>query len=149
MKKIYLTIFIFLFLSASQAIIAQSQFVLWYTQPAEYFEEAFLMGNGTMGATIYGGVNQEKILLNEATLWSGEPVDSSDLNPDAWESGSVSGIRTRAGVEIVALAWENSAGTTQVSVCCKACIDGKITFVFGGEKKVVKLKKGEIEEFTF
>lgn len=85
MKKIYLTIFIFLFLSASQVIFAQSQYVLWYTQPAEYFEEAFLMGNGTIGATIYSGVNQEKILLNEATLWSGEPVDSSDLNPDAYK----------------------------------------------------------------
>ncbi len=105
MKKIYLTIFIFLFQSASQVIFAQSQYVLWYTQPAEYFEEAFLMGNGTMGATIFGGVNQEKILLNEATLWSGEPVDSSDLNPDAWKSGYVSGIWTRSGLEINELSW--------------------------------------------
>mgnify|MGYP001491146216 CR=1 FL=1 len=85
MKKIYLLISVLLFLSVSQTIFAQSQYVLWYTQPAEYFEEAFLMGNGTMGATVYGGVNHEKILLNEATLWSGEPVDSSDLNPDAYK----------------------------------------------------------------
>ncbi len=85
LKKIILIIFVLLILSGSQTIVAQSQSVLWYTHPAEYFEEAFLLGNGTLGATIYGGVNQEKILLNEATLWSGEPVDSSDLNPDAYK----------------------------------------------------------------
>ncbi len=49
---------------------------------ASRFEEAFPMGNGRIGATLYGGVTVERIMLNEATLWSGEPVDPN-MNPDA------------------------------------------------------------------
>lgn len=52
-----------------------SRFTLWYDSPANQFIEALVMGNGEMGATIYGGVKSEQISLNESTLWSGEPVD--------------------------------------------------------------------------
>jgi alpha-L-fucosidase 2 len=52
--------------------------VLWYQQPAIAFEEALVLGNGTQGATVFGGITNEKIYLNEATLWSGEPVNSKD-----------------------------------------------------------------------
>ena len=47
---------------------------LWYRQPAQYFEESLVLGNGTQGASIFGGVQSDKIFLNDATLWSGEPV---------------------------------------------------------------------------
>ena len=50
---------------------------LWYDYPADEFIESLVMGNGQMGAIIYGGVEQELINLNEMTLWSGEPVKSS------------------------------------------------------------------------
>ena len=82
LKILFVLSFIFI---KTGFVIAQSNNILWFKQPAEYFEETFLMGNGTMGATIYGGVNQEKILLNDATLWSGEPVDSNDINPYAYK----------------------------------------------------------------
>lgn len=49
---------------------------------ARLFEEAFPMGNGRIGATIYGGISEERILLNEATLWTGGPVDPY-MNSDA------------------------------------------------------------------
>jgi len=55
---------------------------LWYRQPASYFEETLLIGNGQQGATIYGGITQEKIHLNDLTLWSGEPVNPY-MNPNA------------------------------------------------------------------
>ncbi len=79
MKKIW----IFL-LSGLQAIttFAQSDKNLWYTRPAQYFEETFVMGNGKIGATIYGGTQSEVIYLNDITLWSGEPVNPA-MNPDA------------------------------------------------------------------
>jgi len=51
--------------------------------PARIFEEAFPMGNGRIGATLYGGISGERIMLNEATLWGGGPVDPS-MNPDAY-----------------------------------------------------------------
>lgn len=55
---------------------------LWYDYPADEFIEALVMGNGQMGAIIYGGVEQELINLNEMTLWSGEPVKST-IDPKA------------------------------------------------------------------
>ena len=48
---------------------------LWYKQPAKAFEESLVLGNGTQGASVFGGTNEDKIYLNDATLWSGEPVD--------------------------------------------------------------------------
>jgi alpha-L-fucosidase 2 len=61
---------------------AQSNNTLWYKKAAQHFEETMLLGNGKMGATVYGGVQSEKIHLNDITLWSGEPVDQN-MNPEA------------------------------------------------------------------
>ena len=57
---------------------------LWYTQPASHFEETLVLGNGKMGASIFGGVKIDSIYLNDATLWSGEPVNPN-MNPNAHE----------------------------------------------------------------
>lgn len=46
---------------------------MWYDFPADEFIEALVMGNGRMGAVVYGGIDKEQINLNEMTLWSGEP----------------------------------------------------------------------------
>lgn len=48
---------------------------LWYKQPATQFVEALPIGNGRLGAMVYGGTDKEKISLNEDTLWSGYPKD--------------------------------------------------------------------------
>ena len=52
---------------------------LWYKQPAKEWVEALPLGNGRLGAMVYGRVGEELIQLNEETLWSGRPVD---LNPN-------------------------------------------------------------------
>ena len=64
---------------------AQSNHILWYNQPATYFEESLVLGNGKMGATVFGGVNSDKIFLNDATLWSGEPVNAN-MCPEAYKN---------------------------------------------------------------
>ena len=46
---------------------------LWYNTPASRFEEAMPIGNGRLGAMIYGGAEADRISLNEDTLWSGRP----------------------------------------------------------------------------
>jgi len=46
---------------------------LWYNAPAEIWEEALPIGNGRLGAMIFGGINKETIQLNEETVWAGEP----------------------------------------------------------------------------
>lgn len=45
---------------------------LHYDRPAKYFEEALVIGNGTLGATIYGGTRTDVLSLNDITLWTGE-----------------------------------------------------------------------------
>ncbi len=54
---------------------------LWYCQPAEAWEEALPVGNGRMGAMIFGGVAREHIQVNEESVWYGGEVNR--INPDA------------------------------------------------------------------
>ncbi|HEX7652216.1 MAG TPA: glycoside hydrolase family 95 protein, partial [Verrucomicrobiae bacterium] len=54
---------------------------LWYTQPAGQWLEALPLGNGYMGAMVFGKVKHERIALNESSFWSGKPHDYS--NPEA------------------------------------------------------------------
>jgi len=62
---------------------ASSALTLWYTQPATEWTEALPLGNGRLGAMVYGGIEQEHLQLNEETLWSGGP--QSYDNPDAYQ----------------------------------------------------------------
>ena len=55
--------------------------LLKYDRPAEYFEEALPIGNGRLGAMVYGGTSVDRISLNDATLWTGEP-DKGAGHPD-------------------------------------------------------------------
>jgi alpha-L-fucosidase 2 len=57
---------------------------IWFTDPATAFEEALPLGNGRMGATLYGGLASERLLLNEETLWSGGPVNAN-MTPEAYQ----------------------------------------------------------------
>jgi alpha-L-fucosidase 2 len=54
---------------------------LWYRQPATNWVEALPIGNGRLGAMVFGGVNEERLQLNEDTLWAGGPYDP--VNPEA------------------------------------------------------------------
>ncbi|WP_337099902.1 glycoside hydrolase family 95 protein [Paenibacillus sp. YIM B09110] len=56
---------------------------LQYDSPAVHWTEALPVGNGRLGAMIFGGVESERIQLNEDTLWSGYPQDGN--NPEAKE----------------------------------------------------------------
>jgi alpha-L-fucosidase 2 len=60
----------------------QKSLVLWYNQPAKDWNEALPIGNGRLGAMIFGRPAEELIQLNEQTLWTGGPVDPNP-NPDA------------------------------------------------------------------
>ena len=49
--------------------------VLWHEQPANNWLEAMPLGNGRMGAMVFGTVAEERLLLNEESLWAGEPME--------------------------------------------------------------------------
>ena len=51
---------------------------LWYNKPAYAFEESLPIGNGKLGALIYGGANNDSIQLNDITLWTGVPVNPNE-----------------------------------------------------------------------
>src|SRR5437870_4103136 len=67
-------LFIFLF-GASAALAQDSALTLWYKKPAEIWTDALPVGNGRMGAMVFGGVGRERIQFNEDTVWTGEPHD--------------------------------------------------------------------------
>ncbi len=53
---------------------------LWYTKEALEWESALPIGNGHLGAMVYGGVAKEQLSLNEETLWSGYPRDKHSID---------------------------------------------------------------------
>ncbi|MBM4321829.1 MAG: hypothetical protein FJ125_18300, partial [Deltaproteobacteria bacterium] len=63
---------------------AEGAWVIWYRHPADKWEHAFPAGNGRLGAMVFGGVERERIQLNEDTLWAGYPRDRQ--NPRAFEA---------------------------------------------------------------
>ena len=62
----------------------ESLFKLWYTSPAKQWVEALPVGNGRLGAIVYGDPCKEVIQLNENTVWAGSPCRND--NPDAREA---------------------------------------------------------------
>ena len=60
----------------------QAPMVLQYDKPADFFEESLPIGNGKIGALVYGGTDDNIIYLNDITLWTGKPVDRQ-LDKDA------------------------------------------------------------------
>jgi alpha-L-fucosidase 2 len=80
--KIYL---LGLALLVSVGTKAQSPTKLQFNKPADFFEQTLVLGNGKMGAFIYGGVNVDRIGLNDITLWSGEPINAN-INPGAYKN---------------------------------------------------------------
>jgi len=68
-------------LSAAGGASVSNDMTLWYGRPATLWTEAMPIGNGRLGAMVFGGAHRERIQLNEGSLWSGGPQDAD--NPDA------------------------------------------------------------------
>jgi len=56
--------------------ISSPESALWYKQPAAKWTEALPLGNGRLGAMVFGAVPKERLQLNEESLWAGEPTDA-------------------------------------------------------------------------
>lgn len=66
------------------SLFAEEQYPwrLWYRQSAERWLDSLPLGNGRLGAMIFGGIRQEILALNESTVWSGSP-NASNVSPTA------------------------------------------------------------------
>lgn len=78
LRRIFLIVW--LICISLQSYAEGSSLKLWYKHPAQEWVEALPLGNGRLGAMVFGKVKKELIQLNEETLWSGRPVD---LNPNS------------------------------------------------------------------
>ena len=85
MKNSFILFILLTLFAVNQSVYSQSTNILWYKQPSQYFEESLVLGNGNVGASVFGGVENDQIYLNDATLWSGEPVDPN-MNPEAYKN---------------------------------------------------------------
>ena len=80
-------LFIILLAAATNmtAAFEQLPMQLWYDRPANYFEESLPIGNGKIGALVYGGTDDNILFLNDITLWTGQPMDRQlDSNAHEW-----------------------------------------------------------------
>jgi len=67
--------------SKSESTAPARPLVLWYRQPAAEWTQALPVGNGRLGGMVFGGVEKERIQLNEETVWAGGPWDAD--NPES------------------------------------------------------------------
>lgn len=80
LTKLASSALIFAALSASAATP-----IIYFDRPADFFEETFVIGNGTQGGIIYGNPSRERISLNDITFWTGEP-DTAVYSPGAYKA---------------------------------------------------------------
>ena len=86
MKKLVQSILILLIVQPmvfSAGPSDDSSLVLWYKTAADNFTESLVLGNGWLGMMVFGGVEKDRIVLNEESVWSGSPGD--DNRNDAYK----------------------------------------------------------------
>lgn len=71
------------FLGLGTLTATAQEYKLWYDEPAQVWTEALPLGNGRLGAMVYGNPAAEQIQLNEETIWAGRP--NNNANPEARE----------------------------------------------------------------
>lgn len=72
------------FISFSVNCQTDSNMVLWYRQPAADWNEALPVGNGRLGAMVFGDIMRERIQLNEESIWAGMKVENADADARAY-----------------------------------------------------------------
>ena len=83
-RKFLFSITVLLYFAGSTVAGGAEKLVLWYDRPADRWTEALPVGNGRLGAMIFGGAREERLQMNEDTLWSGGPREWN--NPGALEA---------------------------------------------------------------
>ncbi|QQT28166.1 glycosyl hydrolase family 95 catalytic domain-containing protein [Sphingobacterium spiritivorum] len=79
----YIRLLTLLFIGFAASVHAQNTYRLQYNQPASNWNEALPIGNGRLGAMVFGQPDQEQIQLNEETIWAGEP--GNNVPKDAYD----------------------------------------------------------------
>src|SRR5574344_811493 len=83
MKQYFVRTVILILILFSRLEVFAAGHILWYDKPAAVWTEALPLGNGRLGAMVYGTPGIEQIQLNEETIWAGRP--NNNANPEALE----------------------------------------------------------------
>ena len=83
---------------------------LWYQQPAGEWTDSLPLGNGRIGAMVFGGIEKERIALNEDTLWSGYPRDTNHYGASGYLEEARKLSRERKFEELEKLIEEHMLG---------------------------------------
>lgn len=83
-RYVLLVMFVILYSGCIRLQAQGSNYLLWYSRPASNWNEALPIGNGRLGAMVFGDVNKERIQLNEGSVWTGKRSDF--VNPEAKEA---------------------------------------------------------------
>jgi len=82
MKYLKLLFLLFCFfnktISESQSLDEKRKWIIWYQKPAVDWNEALPVGNGRLGAMVFGDIVHERIQLNEESLWAGMRIENAD-----------------------------------------------------------------------
>lgn len=104
----------------------ENELKLWYDEKApdsyDGWEKWSLpLGNSGIGASVFGGITQERIQLNEKSLWSGGPSSSRNYNGGNIETTNVNGVQTKMSdvVKQIQQAFANGNTSTAESLCAK------------------------------
>ena len=95
---------------SSYAPTFDPEHTIWFDTPASVWEETLPLGNGRLGMMPDGGIRQERIVLNEISLWSGCEADYS--NPDAAETAAAIGVNRVMVPTEVPIAVDTKQATT-------------------------------------
>jgi alpha-L-fucosidase 2 len=79
MKDCFLLALLYSIINVSYSQISNEYLKLWYDRPANKWVEALPVGNGRIGAMVFGQVAKEHLQLNEETIWAGEPNDANPV----------------------------------------------------------------------
>lgn len=76
-KRAYILLLLVVLIYSAVNATGSDSYKLWYDKPAAHWNEALPIGNGRLGAMLFGGVKQDHLQLNEETIWSGGPGNNS------------------------------------------------------------------------
>jgi Glycosyl hydrolase family 65, N-terminal domain len=81
---------------AGAPVVTDAPMTVWFDKPGRSFHESSIVGNGRLGAMDYGGVDRDRIVLNESSMWSGGSYEANKY--DAYQCLPEVRARLFAGV---------------------------------------------------
>ena len=133
MKK--LTTLLLGILAAVAALQAQN--VFWFDKPASYWEEALPIGNGRIGAMIFGGTDTEEIQLNEETISTGGPYEN--WNPN--------GLKNLQKIRDLIFAGEYEAAQKLGDENFLSPVGEEMSYQTAGSVKIAFPERGEVTDY--